>query len=252
MHKRLEAEPRLPSAAALHRQLLPDSVVAEASRATGSGPRPPAASPRWWSATGCSRASWSAPSGELIEREGVSRRRAPGGGPPARAPPDRPDAPRARRRPVGSSRAQAREIVAIYLARRGMRLADLAELRTGVEWRSPAWPHPHRSRRGGAPARGAGARSGQPRRRPGRRRARRPRGRGRRGAQPGAGADRAGAHRLSRYYEIKASRRRAARTCAPRCCAPTRPSRRPLNQATRSSPRHRMRRHLDALAAVMR
>ena len=59
--------------------------------------------------------------------------------------------------------------------------------------------------------------------------------------------------RLSRLHQIErlAPRRHRSRS-GPRCTVPTRASQRPSNAGDRELARHRMRRHLEALGALMR
>jgi len=136
MRKHLEAEADYLRQRRSTRQLLPDSVVAGSE--PGNGKRAEAVARRITQVVvgdGMQPGQLVGTERELIEREGVSRavlreavrllehhqiarmRRGPGGGLFVFEP----------------SASAVTEMVAIYLARRGMRLADLAELRTGVE-----------------------------------------------------------------------------------------------------------------------
>jgi DNA-binding FadR family transcriptional regulator len=136
MRKHLEAEADYLRKRRSTRQLLPDRVVLLSQASNGK--RAEAVARGLTQAVvgeGMQPGQLVGTERELIEREGVSRavlreavrllehhqiarmRRGPGGGLFVFEP----------------STAAVTEIVAIYLARRGMRLADLAELRTGVE-----------------------------------------------------------------------------------------------------------------------
>ena len=136
MRKHLEAEADYLRRRRSTQQLLPDSVVMLSE--SGNGKRAEAVARRITQTVvgdGMQPGQLVGTERELIEREGVSRavlreavrllehhqiarmRRGPGGGLFVFEP----------------SASAVTEIVAIYLARRGMRLADLAELRTDVE-----------------------------------------------------------------------------------------------------------------------
>jgi DNA-binding FadR family transcriptional regulator len=136
MRKHLEAEADYLRRRRSTQQLLPDSVVVLSE--SGNGKRAEAVARRITQTVvgdGMQPGQLVGTERELIEREGVSRavlreavrllehhqiarmRRGPGGGLFVFEP----------------SASAVTEIVAIYLARRGMRLADLAELRTDVE-----------------------------------------------------------------------------------------------------------------------
>jgi DNA-binding FadR family transcriptional regulator len=136
MRKHLEAEADYLRRRRSTQQLLPDSVVVLSE--SGNGKRAEAVARRITQTVvgdGMQPGQLVGTERELIEREGVSRavlreavrllehhqiarmRRGPGGGLFVFEP----------------SAGAVTEIVAIYLARRGMRLADLAELRTDVE-----------------------------------------------------------------------------------------------------------------------
>jgi len=135
MRKHLEAEAEFFRRRRSTRQLLPDSVVL-AQSAQGKGAETVARNITQFILTeGLQPGDLVGTEPELIEREGVSRallreavrllehhqiarmRRGPGGGLFVMAP----------------SANAVTEVAAIYLARRGMKLAELAELRTGVE-----------------------------------------------------------------------------------------------------------------------
>ena len=136
MRRHLEAEADYLRKRRSTRQLLPDSVVVLGQSANGK--RAEAVARRLTQAVvsdGLQPGQLVGTEPELIEREGVSRavfreavrllehhqiarmRRGPGGGLFVFEP----------------SAAAVTDVAAIYLARRGMRLADLAEVRTGVE-----------------------------------------------------------------------------------------------------------------------
>ena len=136
MRKHLEAEADYLRRRRSTRQLMPSSVVVLSE--PGNGKRAEAVARRITQVVvgdGMQPGQLVGTERELIEREGVSRavlreavrllehhqiarmRRGPGGGLFVFEP----------------SASAVTEMVAIYLARRGMRLADLAELRTGVE-----------------------------------------------------------------------------------------------------------------------
>jgi DNA-binding FadR family transcriptional regulator len=136
MRTHLEAEADYLRRRRSTRQLLPDSVVLLSQ--SGTGKRAEAVARRITQAIvadGLQPGQMVGAEPELVEREGVSRavfreavrllehhqiarmRRGPGGGLFVFEP----------------SAAAVTDIAAIYLARRGMRLSDLAELRTGVE-----------------------------------------------------------------------------------------------------------------------
>ena len=135
MRKHLQAEADFFRRRRSTRQLLPDSVVL-AQSAQGKGAETVARNiTQTIVAEGLQPGELVGTEPELIEREGVSRallreavrllehhqiarmRRGPGGGLFVMAP----------------SANAVTEVAAIYLARRGMKLAELAELRTGVE-----------------------------------------------------------------------------------------------------------------------
>jgi len=135
MHKHLQAEADFFRRRRSTRQLLPDSVVLSQS-GQGKGAETVARNITQVIVTeGLQPGDLVGTEPELIEREGVSRallreavrllehhqiarmRRGPGGGLFVMAP----------------STNAVTEVAAIYLARRGMQLAELAELRTGVE-----------------------------------------------------------------------------------------------------------------------
>jgi DNA-binding FadR family transcriptional regulator len=136
MRRHLEAEADYLRKRRSTRQLLPDSVVVPGQ--SGNGKRAEAVARRLTQAVvteGLQPGQLVGTEPELIEREGVSRavfreavrllehhqiarmRRGPGGGLFVFEP----------------SAAAVTDVAAIYLARRGMKLADLAEVRTGVE-----------------------------------------------------------------------------------------------------------------------
>ena len=135
MRKHLQAEAEFFRRRRSTRQLLPDSVVL-AQSAQGKGAETVARNiTQTIVAEGLQPGDLVGTEPELVEREGVSRallreavrllehhqiarmRRGPGGGLFVMAP----------------SANAVTEVAAIYLARRGMKLAELAELRTGVE-----------------------------------------------------------------------------------------------------------------------
>lgn len=135
MHTHLSAEAEFLNARRSTRQLLPDSVVMAESR-PGKGAEAVARNiTRMIITDGLRPGDLVGTEPQLIEREGVSRallreavrllehhqiarmRRGPGGGLFVVAP----------------SAHAVTEVAAIYLARRGMKLAELAELRMGVE-----------------------------------------------------------------------------------------------------------------------
>ena len=117
------------------RQLLPDSVVL-AESAQGKGAETVARRiTRAVVAENLQPGDLVGTEPELIAREGVSRGPAARGGPAARIPPHRPHAPWAGGGlfVMAPSADAVTETAAIYLARHGVQLSELAELRTGVE-----------------------------------------------------------------------------------------------------------------------
>ena len=240
MRKHLQAEADFFRRRRSTRQLLPDSVVL-AESAQGKGAEAVARNiTQTVVAEDLQPGDLVGTEPELIEREGVSRallreavrllehhhiarmRRGPGGGLFVMAP----------------SANAVTETAAIYLARQGMQLAELAELRTGVEVAITDLAAQRIDDEGvGDPGRRADPGGERHRRRAGRGRPRPARGGGGRGAQPGAGPGRARADPPEPAAPDRALGPEGPEArSGPRCSARTRASPPPSRRAIESWP----------------